>query len=206
MPKVVEPFPIFYDDDGLALENGQIYIGVANQDPRQNPIQLYWDSGRTIPATQPIRTLGGRPSYQGAPANVYMAENSYSIGVFNSFGTPVTADQNTSPFLTVAEGSRPAPVKTIAATSYTLLADDAGYVLRFTASTNVTLNIAAGLGMLTGSGIEIWQEGTGQIIPTAGGGVTIRVAGALTKTRTQYSAGGLRVLGTDLYGFAGDLA
>jgi hypothetical protein len=96
MSRVTEPFPIFYDDDGTPLENGMIYVGAAGQDARSSPVQVFWDDALTIAAEQPIRTLNGRPAYQGAPTNIYTAAGEYSVAVFNRFGTPVTADQNAS--------------------------------------------------------------------------------------------------------------
>lgn len=91
MTQVTEPFPIFYDDDGTPLENGMIYIGQANQDPRTNPVTVYRDEARTVPIAQPIITLDGRPAFQGAPVNLYVNEPSYSISVQNRFGSPVTS-------------------------------------------------------------------------------------------------------------------
>lgn len=90
MSQITEPFPIFYDDDGTPLDDGMIYVGEENQDPRQNPIQVYYDAALTQPASQPIRTLGGRPAYQGAPTNLYVSSAQYSIEVQNRFGTPIT--------------------------------------------------------------------------------------------------------------------
>lgn len=91
MTQVTEPFPIFYDDDGTPLDDGMIYVGQANQDPRVNPVVVYTDEARTISIAQPIRTLGGRPAYQGAPINLYVAEAAYSIAVQNRFGTPIVS-------------------------------------------------------------------------------------------------------------------
>lgn len=97
MLRVTEPFPIFYDTDGTPLDDGMIYVGVINQDPRSNPVQVYWDSALTIPATQPIRTLNGRPAYQGAPANFYTEDVEYSIAVFDRLGAPVINPTNVTP-------------------------------------------------------------------------------------------------------------
>ena len=96
MTQVTEPFPIFYDDDGTPLDDGMIYVGQANQDPRVNPVTVYTDEARTIPIAQPIRTLGGRPAYQGAPINLYVAETAYSIAVQNRFGTPIVSAPDVS--------------------------------------------------------------------------------------------------------------
>lgn len=76
------PFPIFTDVDGQPLEAGYIYIGQPNLDPQSFPQQAYWDSELTIPASVPIRTLGGYPVRNGTPARLYVASN-YSIRVLN---------------------------------------------------------------------------------------------------------------------------
>lgn len=79
---VKPPFPIFTDTAGQPLEDGFVYIGIANQDPVTNPITVYWDAALTIPASQPIRTLAGYPSRAGTPAVLYVNSN-YSIVVKN---------------------------------------------------------------------------------------------------------------------------
>lgn len=85
----VQPtFPIFTDIDGQPLENGYIWIGVANLDPQTNPVQVYWDAALTQPAGQPIRTLNGYPSRNGTPARLYV-NSDYSIRVQNSKGSMV---------------------------------------------------------------------------------------------------------------------
>jgi hypothetical protein len=79
---VKPPFPVITDTNGQPLEDGFIYIGIANQDPVTNPITVYWDAALTIPASQPIRTLAGYPSRSGTPAVLYVNSN-YSITVKN---------------------------------------------------------------------------------------------------------------------------
>jgi len=79
---VKPPFPIFTDTAGQPLEDGFIYIGIANQDPVTNPITVYWDAALTIPASQPIRTLAGYPSRAGTPGVIYL-DGDYSITVKN---------------------------------------------------------------------------------------------------------------------------
>lgn len=79
---VKPPFPVITDTNGQPLEDGFIYIGIANQDPVTNPITVYWDAALTIPASQPIRTLAGYPSRTGTPAVLYVNSN-YSITVKN---------------------------------------------------------------------------------------------------------------------------
>lgn len=82
------PFPLFADTDGQPLENGYVWIGTANLDPQVNPITAYWDAALTIPAPQPIRTLGGYPVRSGTPARLY-TNSSYSIRVQDKNGITV---------------------------------------------------------------------------------------------------------------------
>lgn len=79
------PFPLFTDADGQPLDDAYIYIGTANQNPVSNPITVYWDSALTITATQPIRTSGGYPVYNGTPARFY-TNSDYSILVRDKNG------------------------------------------------------------------------------------------------------------------------
>jgi hypothetical protein len=81
-------YPIFTETDGQPLENGYIFIGAVNLNPIVNPIAAFFDAALTIPAVQPIRTLGGYPVYQGTPARLYV-NSDYSIQVQNSKGSPV---------------------------------------------------------------------------------------------------------------------
>ncbi len=92
MTQVSEPFPLFYDTDGTPLENGMIYVGTANLDPRTNPVPLYSDEALTVPIAQPVRTLGGRPSFQGGVVRLYTAETAVSIAVLDRKGLPVVND------------------------------------------------------------------------------------------------------------------
>jgi len=88
--KVTPFFPVFTDIDGQPLENGKIYVGLPNVPTVSNQIQVYWDEALTIPATQPITTLGGYPSNNGTPAAFYVDQN-YSLVVQNKLGTQVYA-------------------------------------------------------------------------------------------------------------------
>jgi len=81
-------YPIFTDIDGQPLEAGYVWIGQANLDPQVNPINVYWDAALSIPATQPIRTLGGYPARNGTPARLYV-NSDYSIRVMNKNGSTV---------------------------------------------------------------------------------------------------------------------
>lgn len=77
--EITTPFQVFTDVDGDPLENGYIYIGAVNQNPQAVPISAFWDIGLTIPAAQPIRTLGGYPARNGTPSKLYVSEATYSI-------------------------------------------------------------------------------------------------------------------------------
>jgi Head binding len=85
---VESPYPLFTDDDGVALEDGYIYIGVANLDPVANPINVYFNQSLTLLASQPIRTSGGYPVYNGSPARLF-ANSDYSIRVLDKTGSLV---------------------------------------------------------------------------------------------------------------------
>lgn len=81
-------YPTFTDIDGQPLEAGYIWIGTANLNPITNPISVYWDAALTLPATQPIRTIGGYPVNSGTPARLYV-NSDYSIQVQNRNGSVV---------------------------------------------------------------------------------------------------------------------
>lgn len=82
LTQVTGPYPIFTDLDGTPLDDGYLYIGEINQDPEQNPIQVFFDANLTIPATQPIRTNNGYAYRNGTPALLYTA-GEFSITIRN---------------------------------------------------------------------------------------------------------------------------
>jgi hypothetical protein len=82
------PFPIITDIDGQPLEDGYIWIGVANLPPIGNPIAVYWDAALTQPAALPVRTRGGYPVNAGTPARLYV-NSDYSIQVQNRNGSVI---------------------------------------------------------------------------------------------------------------------
>ena len=83
------PFPVFQDRDGQPLENGYVWIGVANLNPQTNPVIAYFDKALTIPAAQPLRTINGYISNAGTPAQVYVDGVNFSILVQDSKGSMV---------------------------------------------------------------------------------------------------------------------
>ena len=83
------PFPVFQDRDGQPLENGYVWLGVANLNPQVNPVIAYFDKALTIPAAQPLRTINGYISNAGTPAQIYVDGASFSILVQDSKGSMV---------------------------------------------------------------------------------------------------------------------
>lgn len=89
MQKIGNPVPIFVDARGMLIDGGNIYLGVANADPQVDPIQAYWDSALTVPAAQPIRTLGGYIVNGTQPAQVFISEADYSMRQTDAGGVEV---------------------------------------------------------------------------------------------------------------------
>jgi hypothetical protein len=98
------PFPLITDIDGQPLEDGYIWIGVANLPPIGNPIAVYWDAALTQPAALPVRTRGGYPVNAGTPARLYV-NSDYSIQVQNKNGSvlysaPQATERYSDPVIT----------------------------------------------------------------------------------------------------------
>ncbi len=79
--KLEQPYIIFYDTNGLPLNNGKIYFGVANTNAETNPIVVYWDKAQTLVANQPINTLNGYPVRNGIISKLYINLDSYSYTI-----------------------------------------------------------------------------------------------------------------------------
>lgn len=97
MTKLSNPEPIFLDASGGLADGGYIFLGVANDDPETNPIDCFWDFARTIPAEQPIRTIGGLVVNGTTPASVFFAESDYSTRMKDSGGNLVFYAPTTYP-------------------------------------------------------------------------------------------------------------
>lgn len=78
---------VFFDGDGNILENGKIYIGQPNVDPRipanQKTVTFTDNGGNTVTAAQPLRTIHGRISYNGRPIAAAVT-GEHSMLVLNS--------------------------------------------------------------------------------------------------------------------------
>lgn len=81
MTKLSNPVALFLDTSGALMDGGYIYVGVVNGDPQTDPINLFWDSALTIPASQPLRTIGGRIVNVTTPGNIFFAEADFSMRV-----------------------------------------------------------------------------------------------------------------------------
>lgn len=91
---VTPPFPVFTGRDGQPLDEGRIYVGVANQDPITNPVALFWDEALSIPAAQPVVTSGGYPVFVGSPAKLYTNAAAVSVRVLDGAGALVYSAAN----------------------------------------------------------------------------------------------------------------
>lgn len=86
MLAIEAPFPQFFDTDGSPMDAGQLFFGVANQNPETSPITVYWDAAATQPAAQPIPTLNGYAVRNGTPAAVFVGGD-YSLNARNKRGS-----------------------------------------------------------------------------------------------------------------------
>jgi hypothetical protein len=94
MTKLTNPIPLFLDLRGALLDAGRVWVGAAGQDPEANPIPLFWDSARTIAATQPLETMGGRIVNGAYPGSIYFAASDFSIRTRDADGNLVDYSPN----------------------------------------------------------------------------------------------------------------
>ncbi|NBJ19774.1 hypothetical protein GT625_13670 [Burkholderia thailandensis] len=91
---VINPIAFFPDLLGLPLQDGAVYIGVANTNPVTNPVTVYQDAAMTIPMQQPLSVNNGFITLNGSPQTVYVSGASYSIAVNDAFGDLVLSIPN----------------------------------------------------------------------------------------------------------------
>lgn len=84
----LNPFELFVDASGKALDAGYIYVGTPNTDPRNNPVTIYYDAALSLPAPMPLRTVSGYVYRNGSPAQLYVNGN-YSVMVLDKTGRQV---------------------------------------------------------------------------------------------------------------------
>ncbi len=87
MTKLVAPYPLFLDGRGDLIDGGYIYIGAEGTDPEieANQLDLYFDKALTIPAAQPLRTLGGMIVSGSNPVNIYFAEEDFATTIRDTY-------------------------------------------------------------------------------------------------------------------------
>lgn len=114
MSNLVEnPLPIFTDINGDPLEDGFIFIGIPGLSPITNPLQAFWDSDLSVPATN-IRTKGGYAANSGTPARLYTATN-YSIVVQDKNQRTLYTNLDSVDYANSASGNLMSSVENIAA-------------------------------------------------------------------------------------------
>ena len=91
MTKLANPDPLFLDGRGALLDGGYIYIGTAGTDPEvvANQLPVFWDSGLTIAAAQPLRTLGGVVVNGTTVTSAFFSAADYSLKVRDADGNLV---------------------------------------------------------------------------------------------------------------------
>jgi hypothetical protein len=188
LTQVTGPYPIFTDLDGSPLDDGYLYIGAQNDDPETNPIQVYWDSALTIPATQPIRTNSGYAWRNGTPGLLYTA-GAFSITIRNkknefvlysplgygfdpaAVSASVVQNDFTGDGVTVAFTLSSAPSTKLATNVFIngVYQEKSSYTV---AGNALTFTVAPPLG----SGIEVMTNETGVINSTTAGFVSYNPA------------------------------
>lgn len=185
---VTPPFDIWPGLDGQPLENGMIWVGVANMDAPSNPVAVFWDAALTISAALPIRTVNGYPSRDGSPG-VFFCATDYSLKVTTAVGVPVY--------------SAPARVDTsvtdvVISSGESLIVESGGTVDLEDGS---VLNIGDGGGV----GVDVVMASNarivGEIIPDTDGSQQL----GLTTRRWFLNASGVRVEGDVLPQTAGGM-
>jgi hypothetical protein len=83
---VASPVPLWLDLDGSPLDNGELFLGVAGQNPVTTPVAVYWDSSGTQPASLPLKTMNGMAVRNGAPS-IFYVDGDYSVMAFNKRGS-----------------------------------------------------------------------------------------------------------------------
>lgn len=169
--QIASPFQQFFDRDGSPLDDGFVYIGVANQNPETNPLTVYFDDALTIPAAQPLRTSNGYIVRAGSPARLYTSQEDFSLTVREKSGVLVftVADATSvsdlatqlslgsgSSFVGYNEGSSGAIDRTVQARLRDYVSvKDFGVVANDTDQTAAIVSVLTGLGSNWEGVIEI---------------------------------------------------
>lgn len=93
---VYQSYPLFFDKNGNPLDDGDIYVGTAGSNAVSNQIQAYFDSAKTIAASQPINTNAGYPinPSTGARSMIYVDATDFSLVVRDKNGVTLIEENN----------------------------------------------------------------------------------------------------------------
>lgn len=187
MTKLTNPTPLFLDGRGALLDGGFVYLGVAGSDPETpaNRINIFWDKALTIPAAQPLRTLGGVIVNGSNPGMIYFAETDFSIRINDANGLAVSFVSTAFDLGGVAYQSFDADLTAIAAIATT----------------------AYGRGLLTLANTAALKAATGIVdsLPLTGGTVSgniIRASAGVHPYFANAAMTGARIYGPDATGTA----
>lgn len=176
------PPPLYFDQHGYLLDGGSVYFGEPDADPETSPIQVYWDSDLTIPASQPLQTRGGVVVNNGAPALYYANDGDYSLRVRDSDGNQVAY----FPTANAAAGATSQPLSDVL-TAIAALATTAygrGFLtLADSTAAKTYLGLVATLA-LTGGTMS------GNIVRASAGPHLYHMDGAMTSGRVMWTAAG----------------
>lgn len=91
---LLNPFVTYHDQLGYPLDQGYIYVGEANKDPKQFPIDVYLDVAKTNLAIQPLRTINGTVNNGYKPIPIFTDAENYSVLVLDKNEVQVFYDKS----------------------------------------------------------------------------------------------------------------
>lgn len=192
-------FGVVQNTRGDALPGWQ----VALVDLSGGSVEIFSDENGSA-----IQTVSGVANRAVADENgnydFFVPNGTYTLQFYNASGV----FQRSKRFVAMYGNPATVPVKAISGAAYTLVFNDGASVLRFSNATSVTLTIPNDslVNHPIGTPIEVHQVGAGQVIPTAGAGVTLNVRSGVTRTAVQHSVISVRKVAANTWILSGDLA
>ena len=154
---------------------------------------IYSDDGVTTTGNPLTTNADGEYSF-------YAANGTYSIRIVAEGYGSETKDgvvlYDPADLMGVAE---------VTTTSYTLSATDIGQWLDFNTSATATVTLSTASGYATGDSTIMTQKGGGQVVVSAGSGVTLRGT-PTSKTRAQYAVLAVTKVAANTFNSYGDTA